>query len=632
MKAVSVCGSIITLYFAISFKFESGVKKMNCVEKSYSKFVRMFVLFAMVFVVVTTGLSVGYAADMNDPYGVIVSDLEQLDGAKHAELSDGVKNIIKRARQLYEVKWTALSEIESYPGSGQNLYFREGVEYQGIPYGQPVHKGSYVGFDSTIEDFVDVTSDAQSDMYTTYGENTWYYDEYGDPIKYGPYYATDCSGFVSYSWGLSGRNTTGMIAEATYKKGDKEYDKARFQYVGRKVEDLKVGYALNKAYSHIILVYDIVYDKSGDILQVSTLEQTPPFMRMRVWGAGGNSGTLQDLQNKIDGSGYDIIRYTGMDNVKFEPSDAMPVNNEKMKNNVSNPISSTVSNGVVTGVATVTEDTYVLEGWAYNVKDIKKIEYSVDGGEWKVAETEKCGQILKYKAPSEIKITGEQSVKVRGNTSDGYYDIAEFTVRKSGGDYSFVACFDEMSGLVLGSAKNSVIEASIDLDEPDESKLTMRGWGVCTESVRSFEYRIDDGLWTTLETDFRLDVFKSVKAYKQYCDAYNCFDGGIGFSHLEGGKSYTVYVRGVTASNDVFEFAAIKVNLKEETITIFGIEMLKSVFRLILLGVILLVVIIAAIVIFLVIKSKKKKAAVSDTDATEETVAEEAQEDGGNNA
>ena len=117
---------------------------------------------------------------MNDPYGVIVSDLEQLDGAKHAELSDGVKNIIKRARQLYEVKWTALSEIESYPGSGQNLYFREGVEYQGIPYGQPVHKGSYVGFDSTIEDFVDVTSDAQSDMYTTYGENTWYYDEYGD--------------------------------------------------------------------------------------------------------------------------------------------------------------------------------------------------------------------------------------------------------------------------------------------------------------------------------------------------------------------------------------------------------------------------------------------------------------------
>lgn len=575
---------------------------------TYSKSIRIFVLVAIVAAVVFSSLGVGNAAEINNPYGVVVSDLEGIDGYKHAELSEGVKNVIKRARQIYEIKWTALSEIESYPGNGNNLFFREGVEYQGLPYGQPVHKGVYVGFGCSLNDYIEATKDLNSNMYATRGENTWYFEEYGDPIKYGPYFATDCSGFVSYCWGLSGRNTTGVISEVTYKKGDKEYENAKFQYVGRDINELKVGYALNKAYSHIILVYDIVYDKWGDIVQVSTLEQTPPFMRMRVWGAGGNAGTLQDLQAKIDGSGYDIIRYTGIDDVKFEQSNAVPINKEQYKNNVSNPISETVSDGVVNGEAIITEDTYALEGWTYNVKNIKKVEYSVDDGAWKKADTEKCGDILKYKAPSTLNVTGRHTVKVKGTTSDGEYQIAEFVVRKADADYSFLACFDEMTGLVMDSSKTTVAKGELDLDAPDEARISMNGWGVCTESVRSFEYRINDGLWTTLETDFRLDVYKSVKAYKPYCDAFNSFGGVIGLSHLEGGETYTITVRGVTKTNDVFEFASIKVNLAEETVEIFGIEMNESTFYFIIAGIAILVLVIIAIIVILIIKSKKKKA------------------------
>ena len=575
---------------------------------TYSKPIRIFLLVAIVAAVVFSSLGVGNAAEINNPYGVVVSDLEGIDGYKHAELSEGVKNVIKRARQIYEIKWTALSEIESYPGNGNNLFFREGVEYQGLPYGQPVHKGVYVGFGCSLNDYIEATKDLNSNMYATRGENTWYFEEYGDPIKYGPYFATDCSGFVSYCWGLSGRNTTGVISEVTYKKGDKEYENAKFQYVGRDINELKVGYALNKAYSHIILVYDIVYDKWGDIVQVSTLEQTPPFMRMRVWGAGGNAGTLQDLQAKIDGSGYDIIRYTGIDDVKFEQSNAVPINKEQYKNNVSNPISETVSDGVVNGEAIITEDTYALEGWTYNVKNIKKVEYSVDDGAWKKADTEKCGDILKYKAPSTLNVTGRHTVKVKGTTSDGEYQIAEFVVRKADADYSFLACFDEMTGLVMDSSKTTVAKGELDLDAPEQARVSMNGWGVCTESVRSFEYRINDGLWTTLETDFRLDVYKSVKAYKPYCDAFNSFGGVIGLSHLEGGETYTITVRGVTKTNDVFEFASIKVNLAEETVEIFGIEMNESTFYFIIAGIAILVLVIIAIIVILIIKSKKKKA------------------------
>ena len=94
-------------------------------KKSYSKFIRTFVLFATVASVVFACFAVGNAASpKKDPYGIVAADINNVSGVKRDELSEGVKNILKRARQFYEVKWTALSEIESYPGNGQNLYFR----------------------------------------------------------------------------------------------------------------------------------------------------------------------------------------------------------------------------------------------------------------------------------------------------------------------------------------------------------------------------------------------------------------------------------------------------------------------------------------------------------------------------
>ena len=43
---------------------------------TYSKFIRIFVLVAVVAAVFFSSLSVGNAAEINNPYGVVVSDLE----------------------------------------------------------------------------------------------------------------------------------------------------------------------------------------------------------------------------------------------------------------------------------------------------------------------------------------------------------------------------------------------------------------------------------------------------------------------------------------------------------------------------------------------------------------------------
>ena len=407
-----------------------------------------------------------------------------------------------------------------------------------------------------------------------------------------------------------------MIAEATLKAGDEGYEDAKFQFVGKKIEDMKVGYALNKGYSHIILIYDIVYDRFGDIIQVTTLEQTPPYIRVRVWGAGGNAGSLRALQDKIDIDGYDIIRYTGMEDVKYEQNDTIPLNKEKYKNNVSNPISATVSEGVVKGEAIVTEETYKIEGWAYNEKNIKSIEYSVDGGKWQKAETEEYADVLRYKS-SDIKMTGAHTVKVRGVTSDGNYEIAEFTVNEAPEGYKFTACFDDIAGCILDAAKNSVVTGSTDFSRPEKSRVNLSGWGVCTESVKSFEYKIDDGVWTTLETNFRADVYKSRKDYQDSCKAYNSFSGGFEMSHLDGGESYTIYVRGVSANNDVFEFGQVTVELGESVVNIFGLELDKGIFYLILNIIVAVVIVAIGIVITLIVIKKKKKAKGNNENAAD---------------
>ena len=616
------------------FEYERDVENMNAKTKKRGIFISCIAIVAVCAVIITVCLVSGCGVDNTETYGVTVSNLDELSGAKRAELSEGVQNIIKRARQLYEIKWTALSDFESYhstdgesiPNSdvGQNLYFRKGVEYQGIPYGQPVHKGSYVGFGSEIEDFIAAVSDENSQIYTEYGENTWYYTDHGGPIKYSPYFSTDCSGLVSYAWGLSGRNTTGTIAEATLKEGDEGYEDAKFQFVGKMIEDMKVGYALNKGYSHIILIYDIVYDKSGDIIQVTTFEQTPPYIRVRVWGAGGNAGSLRALQDKIDIDGYDIIRYTGMDDVKYEERAAVPLNKEKYKNNVSNPISATVSDGAVKGEAIVTEDTYQIEGWTYNEKDVKKIEYSVDGGNWQEADTEEYGGVLRYKS-SAVKMTGAHTVKVRGVTSDGNYEIAEFTVENPPEGYQFTARFDDFAGCYLDPAKNSVAIGNTDFSRPEKARVNVSGWGVCTESVKSFEYKIDDGVWTTLETDFRYDVYKNRKEYQETCKAYNSFSGGFDMSYLEGGKSYTIYVRGVSANNDVFEFGQVTIELGEGVVNIFGLELEEGIFYLILNITIAVVIVALGIIITVIVVKKKKKKA--DNNAETENSDEEKTED-----
>ena len=409
-----------------------------------------------------------------------------------------------------------------------------------------------------------------------------------------------------------------MIAERTRKKGDKGYKDAQFQYVGDKVSDLRVGYGLNKGSSHIILIYDIVYDKHDKIVQVTTLEETPPFMRLRVWGAGGNAGSLDDLQDKIDSAPYEIIKYKDMDNVTFTESNAVPLNAQQYTNRISSPVSNQVSDAAASGSVKLQNGVFAIEGWTYHKNGVTAVEYCIgaEQTEWIQMETENFGELLRFHADADLSEAGQYSIYVRGTSAGKPYEIAEFTVDVGEKPPKYSVNFDRLGTFSNVSEVNKAVSAVISLSAPSKSSLSFTGWSVCEDGVKGYEYKIDDGLWLPLEAGFRMDVYRSAKTYQQSCAAFNQFTGGMGFGNLVGGTAHTLYIRGVTNTNGVYDMGKIEFKLGRSVFQFFGFEL--TMFEL-LIAIIVLVVILAAIATLIVLicwKKKKNKKGLPKADAT----------------
>ncbi|MCI8292664.1 MAG: hypothetical protein HFH53_03900 [Hespellia sp.] len=252
-----------------------------------------------------------------------------------SDLSKEQQQIVRRAEEQAQIEWTPLSNVKSW---ANEFTFESGKKYKGIPYGQPVY-AKYVPYDASLAEFQNAVRDKNSKFYTdrsSYNETA-------------PYYSSDCSAFVSWAWGLGSRNTTRTLAS-----------KGR-QITGSSSEilyKLQVGDILLKAGSHTLLVEDVVY-KNGQLVSVTTIEQTPPYVLRTIWGGQNSRKSLQSFVDyyKLN-SNYLVYR-------------SLNVNTE-------NQNSSGNGNGVpvVDGVAAedtnphVEYETHVQsDGWQLSVKD-----------------------------------------------------------------------------------------------------------------------------------------------------------------------------------------------------------------------------------------------------------------------
>lgn len=242
-----------------------------------------------------------------------------------ASLTTNQKNIVLRARQMAEVLWTPLywrytwgGDDSSYVSSHSRTYvpdvngstgtggrFLAGHTYKGVPYSQAVYTG-YVGWDISIDNFVKAVNDSSSRFYSGYSTYS----------RTAPYYGSDCSGFVSWAWDLSGRRTcTSLLNDSVY--------------IGKSLSSIQIGDCLNNPYSHVVLITNIGYDANGNIVSVEITEQTPCKMRVTCYGellpgkVYDGTGSLSYLNSYYLNGGYSIYRRSSSRSVSFTESSAV---------------------------------------------------------------------------------------------------------------------------------------------------------------------------------------------------------------------------------------------------------------------------------------------------------------------
>ena len=200
------------------------------------------------------------------------------------------KNIIARANYMFNSTWICQDTRNGWRGK---YTFNKGDTYH-IPYGQPVRQGKYIGFQVTVDDFLEAAADANSEFYK-------YVSNYENG-KTSTYYASDCSAFVSWCWGLKTRATTGTISGvSTYISKVSTDDGVSTDNI---VKNLQLGDCLNSTTDgHVVLVTGLTYDSNGILTEIEITEQTPPQLKR-------TSYTPKKLLNKYGSKGYSIYRYT----------------------------------------------------------------------------------------------------------------------------------------------------------------------------------------------------------------------------------------------------------------------------------------------------------------------------------
>jgi len=217
-------------------------------------------------------------------------------------LTQGQENIVKRAYQMVNIRWTPVKDIL---GWRKGITYKAGTTYTGLPYGQPVY-ASYVPWTTSLNGFLEAVGNPNSKMYTDDGTYNG---------AYAPYYSVDCSGFVSWALDLPRRQPSSSI-------GAYGIEISRSSYANAEVADF-----LCDAGNHVSLITDVTYDASGNVnsIEISEAGSTKYGCHSVRYGEGG-SRTLERFYNyyfvKND---YILYRSKTRDSATYTHSCAVPL-------------------------------------------------------------------------------------------------------------------------------------------------------------------------------------------------------------------------------------------------------------------------------------------------------------------
>lgn len=233
--------------------------------------------------------------------------------------SRGAENVIKRSKQLLNVRWSPKTEFlwTSAAGEGYIYSARNGKthvepkEYTGMPYSSARILDKLIGLDITIDTFMSALENPASVLYTS---NNSDFDEpaYNCTIT-NTYlaYGMVCSAFVNYSLALPlHRSTHEMdIAPEFIRVPDQSAQ-------GLELCDALVTTRPDgRTGGHLRIVTGIARDENGRVQKVEISESVPPLPKCKWYTAEEFNATLTEPEDM-----YQIFRYRYVDSIDYMPA------------------------------------------------------------------------------------------------------------------------------------------------------------------------------------------------------------------------------------------------------------------------------------------------------------------------
>ena len=163
-------------------------------------------------------------------------------------------NAVKKARQLTDINFTPLKQVEGWGKS-----YIEGKSYQGMIYSMVSEMGNYIGDYVSFHTFMTALYNPKSKLYT---------EDVGSPPYHGyncrAYYGTVCSMFASYALGIfPGFSTRDFIESDLITEINIE-----------NIDSIKIADIL-WVYGHVALITDILKDGNEHLVELEISESVP---------------------------------------------------------------------------------------------------------------------------------------------------------------------------------------------------------------------------------------------------------------------------------------------------------------------------------------------------------------------
>ena len=254
----------------------------------------------------------------------------------------GVLNVIKRCRQLTDIRWTPAVDLPRFmrvyngwplpSGVGNEFYngvFKAGHEYRGAPYGKTNRKmveygysNSDLGYHISFETFITSAQNPNSKFCKE--------SEYNMSNHESTIYADVCGALVSYAYNFATRQSDSSIASlSTMQSVGKLNDNGVLLNLDR----IQLGDCLSLQGYHVAIITDIIRNESGDVIAVEICDASMTGVADREYGDGDIGGVSRRkgwTAEQLHGNWgeYTVLRYENIAEVTYTQSPYVNVGDE----------------------------------------------------------------------------------------------------------------------------------------------------------------------------------------------------------------------------------------------------------------------------------------------------------------